>query len=84
MEIKISSENVLWLLSVALTAIGLVMLVVGLIFAFAADDLEGVLKAMAGIVGGIAFAVIPHSLASSVSNLRGATNENEDAETGGE
>ena len=46
MELKISSNNILWLLSVALGVVGLIMLVVGLIFAFAADDLEGVLKAI--------------------------------------
>ena len=78
MELKISSNNILWLLSVALGVVGLIMLVVGLIFAFAADDLEGVLKAMAGVVGGIAFAIIPHSLASSVSNLMNAKEQDED------
>ena len=78
MELKISSKNILWLLSVVLSVAGLVMLVVGIIFAFAADNLEGVLKAMAGMVGGIAFAVIPHSLASSVSNMTSAKEQDDD------
>ena len=69
MEIKISSKNILWLLSVALGVVGFVMLVVGIILVFAADNQAGILRAMAVVVGGIAFAAIPHSLASSFSNL---------------
>ena len=69
MEIKISSKNVLWLLSVALGVVGFVMLVVGIILVFAADNQAGILRATAIVIGGIAFVVIPHSLASSFSNL---------------
>ena len=78
MELRISSKNILWLLSVILGAVGFVMLVVGIIFAFAADNVEGVLKATAGVVGGIAFAVIPHSLASSLSNLANSNEQSDD------
>ena len=69
MELKISSKNILWLLSVALGAVGFVMLIVGIIMVFAADTQAGILRAMAIVIGGIAFAVIPHSLASSFSNM---------------
>ena len=78
MELRISSKNILWLLSVVLGAVGFVMLVLGIIFAFAADNVEGVLKATAGVVGGIAFAVIPHSLASSLSNLANSNEQSDD------
>ena len=78
MELRISSKNILWLLSVVLGAVGFVMLVLGIIFVFAADNVEGVLKATAGVVGGIAFAVIPHSLASSLSNLANSNEQSDD------
>ena len=84
MEIRISSENlvkILWVASVVLGAIGFLLFIVGIVFAFVADDSLSVLKGIAAICGGLALAVIPVSLTNSVTNMSSAISGDVEAET---
>ena len=75
MEIRISTENLmkaLWIASVALSVIGFLLMLYGLIAALALDGgarINEALRPVSIIAAGAAMAIIPRSLAVSVSNL---------------
>ena len=75
MEIKIASEDLtraLWIASIVFAVIGFLLAVAGLIVALTADDSARVQEAVFPVtlvVTGVALAVIPWCLASSVSRL---------------
>ena len=72
MEIKITAENIvriLWIVSVVFSGLGFLMLLAGVIGIFNADDLDDVFRYTGLVAGGIAFAVIPASLANSVAHM---------------
>lgn len=75
MEIRISNENLLkalWMVSVALSAIGFLLTLYGLVVAMTLNEGARVQAAtfpMTIIVAGTALTIIPWCLASSVSRL---------------
>lgn len=78
MEIRIASEDLtkaLWIVSIVFTVIGLLLVVVGFITVLTVDEGARFAEAIFPLtltVTGLAVAVIPWCLASSLSSLLGA------------
>ena len=90
MEIRISAESLmraLWIASVAFTVIGLLLTLYGLIAALTLNEGARVQAAMfpvAVIAAGVALAIIPWCLASSVSRLIDSLDRAGDSGTAGD
>ena len=75
MEIKVASEDlirVLWIASILFTVIGFMLVVAGLIMALTVNDGARFQEAVFPVtltLAGVALAVVPLCLASSVSSL---------------